>query len=278
MIFAAYLPVIHAGYLKLFKEKTFKLILILDREFLIKEFPDFHLERDLRACDSSFISRMLESLGFNSQICGSREELTELGEIIREEGSLSFPYEDISLAVKEKFFKNVEVIFERTFLRWERSAVLKNSLMPGVRKAEKGEVPIEVILIAKEEGKKSSDWWRQVGACAFRDGKAIAWAKNEHKPTEYSLIIDGDPRACLNAGERTDLCGAIHAEASIIAEAARQGISLEGASLFVTTFPCPTCARLIVATGIKKIFFEKGYSLLDAKSILELAGIDLAII
>ncbi|MFA5173535.1 MAG: deaminase [Candidatus Paceibacterota bacterium] len=276
MIFAAYFPVINSSHLKLLKEKDFEFISVLDREFLIREFPEFHLERDLRACDSFSIKVMLEGLGFHSQICANENDLEELQKIGSEKGGLTLPLEDISLAMKEKFFRDIQVIFEKTFLRWERNAVLESSRMPEVRMAGIEEIPVEIIRIAEEEGKKSSDWWRQVGACAFRDGEAIMWARNEHRPTEYSPFIDGDSRACLNAGQRTDLCGAIHAEASIIASAARQGISLEGMSMFVTTFPCPTCARLIAAAGIKRVFFKEGYSLLDAKEILELAGIDLA--
>lgn len=45
----------------------------------------------------------------------------------------------------------------------------------------------------------------------------------------------------------------IHAEASAICEAARRGLSLDGASLYVTRAPCSRCYRLIVFAGIAKI-------------------------
>jgi deoxycytidylate deaminase len=47
----------------------------------------------------------------------------------------------------------------------------------------------------------------------------------------------------------------VHAEMNAITTAAREGISLEGASLYTTTFPCHECARHIIATGIKEVIY-----------------------
>lgn len=57
-----------------------------------------------------------------------------------------------------------------------------------------------------------------------------------------------------------EFCRAIHAEMDAITSAARNGvISLQGASLFSTTFPCHNCARHIVATGISKVYYIEPY-------------------
>lgn len=45
---------------------------------------------------------------------------------------------------------------------------------------------------------------------------------------------------------------AVHAEQAAIAAAAHAGVSVQGGTLYVTTFPCHLCARLIVAAGIGK--------------------------
>ena len=45
-----------------------------------------------------------------------------------------------------------------------------------------------------------------------------------------------------------------HAEANAIANAARLGIPLEGASIIVTHPPCMDCARAIVQSGIKEVW------------------------
>lgn len=51
----------------------------------------------------------------------------------------------------------------------------------------------------------------------------------------------------------------IHAEQNAIAFAARNGLSLEGCDLFVSISPCQDCAKLIVASGIKRVFYIKEY-------------------
>ena len=70
-----------------------------------------------------------------------------------------------------------------------------------------------------------------------------------------------------------ELSTALHAEAGLIVEAAKKGISLEGATLYVTTFPCPNCAKLVAASGIKKLIYQDGYSVLDGEELLRSAGL-----
>lgn len=52
---------------------------------------------------------------------------------------------------------------------------------------------------------------------------------------------------------------AVHAEMAAITQASRLGISLQGARLFCTTFPCHICARHIVACGIRDVVFIEPY-------------------
>ncbi|HLN18769.1 MAG TPA: deaminase, partial [Patescibacteria group bacterium] len=61
-------------------------------------------------------------------------------------------------------------------------------------------------------------------------------------------------------------------------KAAKDGISLNNTNLYVTTFPCPTCAKLIAEAGIKKVYYESGYSLSDAEDILKNAGIEIILV
>jgi deoxycytidylate deaminase len=51
----------------------------------------------------------------------------------------------------------------------------------------------------------------------------------------------------------------VHAEMLALSDAARKGISVEGATLYCTTFPCHLCAKLIVAAGIKKVVYLEPY-------------------
>jgi cytidine deaminase len=53
---------------------------------------------------------------------------------------------------------------------------------------------------------------------------------------------------------------AVHAEMASIVDAARRGVPVSGATMYVTTFPCHLCARLIVAAGIKRVVYIEPYA------------------
>jgi dCMP deaminase len=114
-----------------------------------------------------------------------------------------------------------------------------------------------------------------VGAVIVRDGVVLDIDHNRHVPTDYSPYIDGDPRNEFRRGVRIDLSTASHAEATLIARAARVGVPLEGADLYVSTFPCPQCARLIAEAGFDRCFFAGPYAMLDGDAILRQAGVRL---
>lgn len=65
-----------------------------------------------------------------------------------------------------------------------------------------------------------------------------------------SGIVDSQKdRACVSS----------HAEANAIAQAARLGITTNGAVLYCTTRPCMPCTKLLVQAGIIKVFYELDY-------------------
>ena len=51
----------------------------------------------------------------------------------------------------------------------------------------------------------------------------------------------------------------IHAEQNAIAQAARLGVSIDGATLYCHMTPCYTCAKLLINAGIKKVVVSKDY-------------------
>ena len=51
----------------------------------------------------------------------------------------------------------------------------------------------------------------------------------------------------------------LHAEQNVIAYAAKNGISTEGATLYITHSPCKECAKLIAQSGIKEVVYSKEY-------------------
>jgi len=60
---------------------------------------------------------------------------------------------------------------------------------------------------------------------------------------------------------------AIHAEANAIAQAAKYGISTEGAKIYVTLEPCLSCLKLIISAGIDEVYYETHSSGRDSAAI-----------
>jgi deoxycytidylate deaminase len=57
-----------------------------------------------------------------------------------------------------------------------------------------------------------------------------------------------------------DLCRAVHAEETAILQAAKLGsISLEGAKLYSSTFPCMLCCKAIINAGIRNVVYLESY-------------------
>ena len=71
----------------------------------------------------------------------------------------------------------------------------------------------------------------------------------------------------------------IHAEQNAICQAAKFGISLEGATLYCTMEPCFTCAKVIVNCGIKKVICNKKYHAgADTRKLFKNAGIEFKVL
>ena len=51
----------------------------------------------------------------------------------------------------------------------------------------------------------------------------------------------------------------VHAEQNAIADAARRGVSLDGATVYITHFPCINCAKILAAAGIRRIKYHNDY-------------------
>ena len=63
----------------------------------------------------------------------------------------------------------------------------------------------------------------------------------------------------IASGTRAEVCYAIHAEQNAIIQAAKLGVSIDGATLYCTHQPCSVCARMIINAGIKRVVYQEGY-------------------
>ena len=68
----------------------------------------------------------------------------------------------------------------------------------------------------------------------------------------------------------------VHAEQNAICQAAKRGISIDGATLYCKMTPCRTCAMLIINCGIKRVIAEKRYhDSADSIEMFKQAGVTL---
>jgi len=267
-----YLPVVHAGHEALFaRHGDAAEVLVLGEGFrrLFKS-----LAKDIRALPPERAARFLQILlpGTPVRVI----EPADLPAAVTAE-TLVLPDEDITrnLAAEHHLGEGRELVFDPTFLRWDREWSQAQRPADFDEKLAVGELPGRLVDRARELAGHSSDWWRQVGAIAWRGEEILGAAWNHHVPTEYAPYIDGDPRDGFSRGVRADLSTAIHAEASVVAQAARAGRALNGADIYVTTFPCPACARLIAESGFRRCYFTGPYSVLEGDAVLRAAGVEL---
>ena len=241
----AYVPVLHEGYAKLFK-KYGGILYLVGPEFVSEDFP--RLIRDLRQLPVADMKHAIEGLGIFEKVEILSAELVE--KLQKEKASIIvMPDEDVSHGLAEKYFTGCTVTFENVFLRWDKPITLREQIVSPDRVISTEEVDQTFIQLAKQEAQKSSDFWRQIGAVAVRNGSVIFIVHNRHLPSDYELFAAGDPRSNFDAGEHPEFYTSIHGEASLVAQAARDGVSLQGAEVYVTTFPCANCARLLAEAG-----------------------------
>ncbi len=280
-IIIAYVPVVHRGYLELFQKYPDAFIYLLGLG-IIGKFP--RLKKDLRYLDPTDIRKMLGSVrGLEDRVFVIDwvhiEGLNRIGltGLASSWPQLIMPDEDISHELAQKHLPSFKVTFEPTFLRYDKIKVQKEDPVHPDVIVSFDDLDRNFMGLALAESQKSEDWWRQVGAVAVKKDRGhyevILARHNQHTPTTYSLYIYGDPRSNYSKGLNYEFSTAIHAEAGIVAEAANKGISLNSASLYVTTFPCPPCAKVLALTGIKKLFFQSGYSVLEGQELLKNNGI-----
>jgi len=119
------------------------------------------------------------------------------------------------------------------------------------------------MSLAHQVATRSTCERRHVGAVAVTADHRILG-------TGYNGALPGAPHCaekggCLRnrlgvpSGERQEICRAQHAEANICNSAARHGICLEGATIYVTNRPCTTCVKAMVTSGIKCVVFDDSY-------------------
>lgn len=103
---------------------------------------------------------------------------------------------------------------------------------------------------------------RKVGAVIVKDKRVLATGYNGAGSGIVSCVEKGEclrERLGIQSGTRHELCYAVHAEQNAIIQAAKLGVSVEGATLYCTHQPCVICAKMIINSGIKRVVYKQGY-------------------
>ena len=92
-------------------------------------------------------------------------------------------------------------------------------------------------------------------------------AAKTNKKLVYSLMY-GENSSLLKGTQVMNLLEfgrSVHAEMAALMDASRRGVSVKGATLYCTTFPCHLCARHIIAAGIDRVVYIEPYPKSRAK-------------
>ena len=136
------------------------------------------------------------------------------------------------------------------------------------------------VQIATLAASRSTCMRRTVGCVLVRDRHVLATGYNGVPAKAAHCSERGCLRKELNipSGERMDICRAVHAEANAIAQCAKLGVCVDGATAYVTVTPCSKCAALLVQAGVKAVVSAGIYPDEATKAILEEAGVEIKII
>ena len=102
----------------------------------------------------------------------------------------------------------------------------------------------------------------KTGCVIVKNGKVIAEGWNATLPGEV-YCQNGQcvrEKENLRGGKEIDKVCSIHAEAYAVAECARKGTSVMGADVYVTTFPCIVCCRLLAKSGVARVYYMSEYT------------------
>ena len=146
--------------------------------------------------------------------------------------------------------------------------------------------------MAKEERPSWDEYFTEIAKlvatrsnCVIRKVVAVITVDNQIVSTGYNGAPKGlhhciDAGGCLRklnkieSGTRQEICRAVHAEQNAIISAAIKGVSIKGGTLYVNTYPCSICTRMLINAEIKRIVYDSDYSDPLAKEMLDESGIE----
>ncbi|MGB9707489.1 MAG: deoxycytidylate deaminase [Microgenomates group bacterium] len=125
---------------------------------------------------------------------------------------------------------------------------------------------------------------RQVGAVIVKDYRILATGYNG-TPHGIKNCSEGGCERCLRRTkgeidwyEYEESCICLHAEQNAIIQAAYLGVSTKGATLYSTTNPCSTCAKMLINAGIVRVVCKLQHHDKEGIKLLKKAHVEIKLI
>ena len=118
------------------------------------------------------------------------------------------------------------------------------------------------MTITRQVAERSTCNRAKVGAVIVRDKNILATGYNGSPAglphcTELGCLVY---TSRTPTGELEENCfRTIHAEINAIAQAAKNGAGIRDADIYITHTPCIHCLKVLVNTGIRRIYYEHEY-------------------
>ena len=118
-------------------------------------------------------------------------------------------------------------------------------------------------MSAREINMRTAELWAKRGTCKRKNVGCVIAKHGRVLVSGFTGVPAGLPH-CIDVGcdidpETGGCIRTSHAEANAITWAARNGIMIYGAELFTTLAPCISCAKLIITSGISKVYYGEPY-------------------
>ena len=121
------------------------------------------------------------------------------------------------------------------------------------------------------------------GAVLVQDRQIVSTGYNG-TPAGTKHCNEGGCARCLavkegrmKSGTNLDACACVHSEENAIVQAAKNGISTAGGTLYCTHSPCTFCSKTIINAGIKKVVASSSYPDQLGVRLMKEAGLQLVI-
>jgi dCMP deaminase len=118
------------------------------------------------------------------------------------------------------------------------------------------------LMMAKLAATRSTCLAFPVGAVIVKNRQVLATGYNGSPSGSVHCTTQGFCYPGLTSCDSSSSLPsrAVHAEANAIAQAAKHGISTQGASIYITLEPCLSCLKLVISAGITEVYYETDFN------------------